>query len=105
VLEFARLVFIVSTHSPEYKLQFSGSMCYWFASTIVAISNSLFRGAGRRSSKAGTLAGVKVYKDDATVIAAITTKYVEARKADPEPISSGEKRVRGLEEENKVQAT
>ena len=97
ILEFARLVGIVSKHSPDYKL--NGTMCYWFSSTIMAASKSLFHGRGHPPSpRAGKIGSLRAHTDDPSEIAEIMTKYNEAKKADPDPIGPREARHRREEE-------
>jgi hypothetical protein len=85
VLEFARLVSVISTQKPRYVI--NSSMCYWCASTIVAISVAEF-GDGTIDSTPSRLAGSwNGYKFMIRVedIEVMRNAYVQARAADPEP--------------------
>jgi hypothetical protein len=94
VLEFARLVNVMSKQKPQYVLD--TSISYWYASTIVAISVAEF-GDGTIDSTPSRLVGswnghkLMIRVEDIEVM---RNAYVQARAADPEPIGPIEAKYR-----------
>ena len=86
ILEFARLLDTIRRNCPDYTLD--KRIGFWYTSTIVTICKSLFHGKGRMcSSHAGRCGGITMHTDDPREIDEITKKYLDARKADPDPLS------------------
>ena len=92
LLEFARLVNIISTNRPNYQID--GSMCYWFASMVVAVAKAEFHGRLKGSKAnlklAGKNKGLPVYTANENEINKIRSIYDEARRHDPEPLGPRE---------------
>ena len=92
LLEFARLINIVSMNQPNYQID--GSMCYWFASMVVAIAKAEFhgrlKGSKANSKLAGKNKGLPVYTANQNKINKIRSIYDEARCHDPEPLGPRE---------------
>jgi hypothetical protein len=90
VLEFLRMVHIVTNYKPDYQL--NGAMCYWYAEMIAHLAMTHFGGPDSNSGRptgAGKLRGVNVFRESRWKedFAAINGKYIEAKTIDPDPIS------------------
>jgi hypothetical protein len=90
VLEFLRMVVIVTNYKPDYQL--NGAMCYWYMEMIARLATTHFGGQDgnwRRLPGAGTLGGINVSDQDRGEddFAAIDRKYIEEKMNKPDPIS------------------
>jgi hypothetical protein len=99
ILEFLRMVHVISHHSPEYQL--NGAMCYWYAAMIAGLARIHFAPNGdlRRPTGAGTFKGFNAFRqsDWEADFAVINEKYIEAKRIDPDPV--GPRRLQQLERE------
>jgi hypothetical protein len=106
LLEFSRLVKIVSEYSENYQL--NSTMCYWFSAMVMEISRRQFfpRDQNNRPVPAGLPKGAGYYKKILSTSSPqwtkdfdiIEQKYKDDKSADPVPISRQQQ-----EAERKVQ--
>jgi hypothetical protein len=90
VLEFLRMVVIVTNYKPDYQL--NGAMCYWYMEMIARLAMTHFGGQDgkwKRPRGAGRLGGVSVLGQDRCEddFAAIDRKYIGEKMEKPDPIS------------------
>ena len=92
LLEFARLVNIVSKNQQNYQID--GSIYHWFASMVVAIAKVEFHGRLKGFKANLKLAGknksLTVSRADQNEVNEIRSIYVKARCHDPEPLGPRE---------------
>jgi len=88
LFDIVRLVAIVSNNKPEYEV--TGSMCYWFASTIVNVAIREWTPTASHPSssnwKLGTLNGLPVHHHKEDQIMAIKAILHEEIAHTPDPV-------------------
>jgi hypothetical protein len=92
VVEFLRIVHMVSQHTPKHQL--IGAMCFWYNTMIGTIAMTHFGSVGKLRYLTGARRPEVIregcWREDSQ---AINEKYAKAREDDPEPLGP-----RGLEQ-------